>query len=97
MFKYFFNCEMKIAMCSGLEIAGVAVNWKMVRYFVVRIFSDVLVVFTTYRQSNLAIENAEVPQPVLAGHFQRKILSIIQQIATLNFRIIKRNLSNKTE
>ena len=31
------------------------------------------------------------PQPILAGHFQRKILNIIQKVATLNFRINKRN------
>ena len=35
-----------------------------------------ILLFTTYHQSNLAIENAEFPQPVLAGHFQRKILNI---------------------
>ena len=45
---------------------------------VVRVFSDVLVAFLYfdichYRQSNLAIENPEFPQPVVAGHFQWKI------------------------
>ena len=50
-----------------------------------------ILIFTTYRQSNLAMENAEFPQPDLAGHFQRKILNIIQQIATLIFTINKRN------
>ena len=44
----------------------------------VRVFSDVLVAFLYfdichYRQSNLAIENPEFSQPVVAGHFQRKI------------------------
>ena len=42
---------------------------------VVRVFSDVLVAFLYldichYRQSNLAIENPEFSQPVVAGHFQ---------------------------
>ena len=41
----------------------------------VRVFSDVLVAFLYfdichYRQSNLAIENPEFSQPVVAGHFQ---------------------------
>ena len=41
----------------------------------VRVFSDVLVAFLYfdichYSQSNLAIENPEFSQPVLAGHFQ---------------------------
>ena len=45
-------------------------------------------------QRNLAIENAEFPQSVLAGHFQRKILNIIQQLATENFKIHK-PFSNK--
>ena len=41
----------------------------------VRVFSDVVVAFLyfdigQYRQSNLAIENPEFSQPVLAGHFQ---------------------------
>ena len=41
----------------------------------VRVFSDVLVAFLNfdichYRQSNLAIENPEFSQPVVAGHFQ---------------------------
>ena len=40
-----------------------------------RVFSDVLVAFLYfdichYRQSNLAIENPEFSQPVVAGHFQ---------------------------
>ena len=44
----------------------------------VRVFSDVLVAFLYfdichYRQSNLAIENPEFSQPVVAGHFQWKI------------------------
>ena len=33
-----------------------------------------ILIFTTYRQSNLAIENAEFPQPILAKYFQRKNL-----------------------
>ena len=42
---------------------------------IVRVFSDVLVAFLYfdichYRQSNLAIENPECSQPVVAGHFQ---------------------------
>ena len=42
---------------------------------VVRVFSDVLVAFLYfdichYRQSNLAIENPEFSQPVVAGLFQ---------------------------
>ena len=41
----------------------------------VRVFSDVLVAFLYfdichYCQSNLAIENPEFSQPVVAGHFQ---------------------------
>ena len=41
----------------------------------VRVFSDVLVAFLYfdichYRQSNLAIENPEFSQPVMAGYFQ---------------------------
>ena len=41
----------------------------------VRVFSDVLVAFLYFdichnRQSNLAIENPEFSQPVVAGHFQ---------------------------
>ena len=41
----------------------------------VRVYSDVLVAFLYfdichYRQSNLAIENPEFSQPVVAGHFQ---------------------------
>ena len=44
----------------------------------VRVFSEVLVAFLYfdichYRQSNLAIENPEFSQPVVAGHFQLKI------------------------
>ena len=40
-----------------------------------RVCSDVLVAFLYfdichYRQSNLAIENPEFSQPVVAGHFQ---------------------------
>ena len=40
----------------------------------VRVFSDVLVAFLHfdichYRQSNIAIENPEFSQPVVAGHF----------------------------
>ena len=31
-----------------------------------------VLIFTIYRQGNLAVENAEFPQPVLAGHSQRK-------------------------
>ena len=45
------------------------------RPLLVRVFSDVLVAFLYfdichYRQSNLAIENPEFSQPVVAGHFQ---------------------------
>ena len=41
---------------------------------IVRVFSDVLVAFLYFdichnRQSNLAIENPEFSQPVVAGHF----------------------------
>ena len=41
----------------------------------VRVFSDILVAFLYfdichYRQSNLGIENPELFQPVVAGHFQ---------------------------
>ena len=31
-----------------------------------------ILIFTIYRQSNLAIKNEEFPQPVLVWHFQRK-------------------------
>ena len=42
---------------------------------VVRVFSDILVAFLYFdichnRQSNLAIQNTEFSQPVVAGHFQ---------------------------
>ena len=42
---------------------------------IVRVFSDVSVAFLYFdichqRQSNLAIENPEFSQPVVAGHFQ---------------------------
>ena len=45
------------------------------RLSLVRVFSDVLVAFLYfdichYRQSNLAIKNPELSQPVVAGHFQ---------------------------
>ena len=53
-------------------------NFDKVTPLLVRDFSDVLVAFLYfdichYRQSNLAIENPEFSQPVVAGHFQRKI------------------------
>ena len=49
---------------------GGVLDWGLVR-----VFSDVLVAFLYfdichYRQSNLAIENPEFSQPVVAGHFQ---------------------------
>ena len=47
----------------------------------VRVFSDVLVAILYfdichYRQSNLAIENPEFSQPVVAGHFKWKKMVI---------------------
>ena len=50
-------------------------NGKGIYKDVVRVFSDVLVSFLYfdichYGQSNLAIENPEFSQPVVAGHFQ---------------------------
>ena len=46
-----------------------------VYFLLVRVFSDVLVAFLCfdichYRQSNLAIENPDFSQPVVAGHIQ---------------------------
>ena len=43
------------------------------------VFFFLILIFTSYRQSYLAIENAEFPHLVLAGNFLRKILNIIQQ------------------
>ena len=47
-------------------------------FSLVRVFSDGLVAFLYFdichnRQSNLAIENPEFSQPVVAGHFQWKV------------------------
>ena len=47
--------------------------WFQAWYFVVQVFADIsgfsLFWYFTHRQSKLALENAEFPQPVLVGHF----------------------------
>ena len=58
-------------------------NQVLSSIILVRVFSDVLVAFLYfdichYRQSNLAIENPEFSQPVVAGHFQWKYLKLIE-------------------
>ena len=60
--------ERRLGLCVFMKLCLV----------LVRVFSDVLVAFLYfdichYRQSNLAIENPEFSQPVVAGHFQLKI------------------------
>ena len=56
---------------------AIIIYLTLINKSIVRVFSDVLVAFLyfdichyQYCQSNLAIENPEFSQPVVAGHFQ---------------------------
>ena len=62
--------------CGAFISSGA--GWFVSCHHIVQVFSDILVAFHYFdichnRQSNLAIKNPEFSQPVVAGHFQRKI------------------------
>ena len=64
-------------MVKNVILRAVTLVNKKTYIKLVRVFSDVLVAFLYfdiyhYRQSNLAIENPEFSQPVVAGPFNEK-------------------------
>ena len=73
-----YNHNLEISTCDPLKYKmdiPILIYQGELWVILVRVFSGVLVAFLyfdicRYRQSNLAIENPEFSQPVVAGHFQ---------------------------
>ena len=69
------NTVLRVFKTPANQIPENLINMLGFYISLVRVFSDVLVAFLYSdichnRQSNLAIENPEFSQPVVAGHFQ---------------------------